>query len=331
MFPVLGCVVVGALLYIPWFKAHPWEIPLPFTIPLIHIHQIPIQPFGVLVAIGVLTGAYLAEWYAKRNGISPGAVADLVTHVVVTGFLLGYFLNAAFYHPETIVELFHYPKLLLTRWLGLSSFGGFLGAILGIFIWKWRRKVPVLPVADAIAFVFPFGWMFGRMGCSVVHDHPGKVTHFFLAVNNYHVGLPPYQPRHDLGLYEVFWSIGCIIVFLAILNRKRPRGLYVALLPLLYTPVRFFLDYLRAGPALGGDVRYYGYTPGQYASVVLLIVGLVILRYVLKHPDPELPEILVWPPPEEAGNEEPSKAAGTPAKPDKSKAATAEAHRPPWS
>lgn len=320
---------MGALLYIPWFKAEPWEIPLPFTIPWTHIHQIPIQPFGVLVATGVLLGAYLSEWYAKRNGISPGAVADLVTHVVVCGFVFGYFLNAGFYHPETIVELIHHPKLLVTEWLGLSSYGGFLGAIIGVFVWKWRRNVPVLPVTDALAFVFPIGWMFGRMGCSVVHDHPGKVTHFFLAVNDYHVGLPPYQPRHDLGLYEVFWSIACIIVFVAILNRKRPRGLYVALLPLLYTPVRFFLDYLRAPPELGGDVRYYGYTPGQYASVVLFIIGLAILWYVLKHPNPELPEVLRWPPPEEAQEETPPEGEKTRKKPGTSEAAAAEAHQPP--
>jgi prolipoprotein diacylglyceryltransferase len=37
--------------------------------------------------------------------------------------------------------------------------------------------------------------------------------------------------------------------------------------------VRFFLDFLRID-----DARYFGLTPGQYASVLLVVVALLILR-----------------------------------------------------
>ncbi len=33
--------------------------------------------------------------------------------------------------------------------------------------------MPILPFADLILSVFPVAWVFGRSGCSVVHDHPG--------------------------------------------------------------------------------------------------------------------------------------------------------------
>src|SRR5690606_5352002 len=59
-----------ALLFIPWFKLEPWHIPVPV------LDQIPIQPFGILVAIGVLLGAKVAEEWAKRNEIHPAVVAD---------------------------------------------------------------------------------------------------------------------------------------------------------------------------------------------------------------------------------------------------------------
>lgn len=286
---LLRCAAVGALLYIPWFKAEPWEIPLPFSVPLLG-DTLPIQPFGLLVAIGVLLGARMAEWYAKKHHIVPGAVADLITHVVILGFVFGYVLNGVFYHPETVQEILDRPVLLFSRWLGLSSYGGFLGAVIGAWVWKRRRRVPLMPVLDAVAFGFPIGWLFGRTGCFVVHDHPGRVTDFFLAVDDYRAGMPPWQPRHDLGLYEVLWSAACILLFVALLRVRRPRGLYVALLPLLYAPIRFFLDYLRAPADTGGDLRYLGLTPGQYASIGFVLVGAFVLRYVLKHPDPEIPE-----------------------------------------
>ncbi len=317
---------MNALLYIPWFQAQPWYIPLPL------IGRIPIQPFGILVAIGVLLGAKMAEVFAKRNGVSPSVIADAVAHIVITGFILGYFLNAAFYDPGRLDKLIHQPALFFHEYLGLSSFGGFCGAVLGLFIFVWRRKIPTLVVADPIAFAFPFGWMFGRSGCFSVHDHPGLVTHFPLAVANYHVGYPPYQPRHDLGLYEVFWAIATVILFLFLWRKPRRQGFYFALLPCLYAPVRFFLDYLRVGPDLGGDIRYYGLTPGQYGSVVLGLAGMFAFYWIYSHAEPKVPAAAKWPPPdEEAEAEAPSskksKGKGGPKKARRSgsKAGTAKA------
>ncbi|MEZ4251884.1 MAG: prolipoprotein diacylglyceryl transferase [Polyangiales bacterium] len=138
------------------------------------------------------------------------------------------------------------------------SFGGFIGAALGIFVWKVRRKLPVSHLSDVVAWVFPFGWIFGRMGCFVVHDHPGAQTTFFLGVEGWEgqAGVI----RHDLGLYEVFWSILVFSIFWSMRKMKnRPTGLFVALLPLFYTPYRFGLDFLRATDVSNPDTRFWNH------------------------------------------------------------------------
>src|SRR5690606_28083634 len=145
------------------------------------------------------------------------------------------------YHPERYVEIWNDPSKFFSTYLGLSSYGGFIGAMLGLLLWKARRKLSLIAVGEAACFAFPFGWFFGRLGCFTVHDHPGKVTDFFLAVDEYQVGVPPFEARHDLGLYEVFWSAGVIALFLFLSRKRRLRGTYMALLPILYAPVRFFL------------------------------------------------------------------------------------------
>ena len=279
---MLGSAAMHALLFIPWFRLESWDIPLPFSLPIFG-DTLSIQPFGVLVATGVLLGAWVAGQFARRNELDPIATGDLVTYAVVTGFILGYFLNGMLYERETFMEALRHPSMFFSTWLGLSSYGGFFGGILGCFIWRWRTKKELLPYANAVCFGLPVGWLFGRLGCFVVHDHPGKVTDFFLAVDQYRFGQPPFQPRHDLGLYEVLYTLLIIALFFGLESRKRrPVGFYCVLLPVVYAPVRFFLDFLRATPLEGGDVRYGGLTPAQWASILMVGVGLAVWRFAVK-------------------------------------------------
>ena len=279
---MLGSAAMYAGLFIPWFRLESWDIPLPFSLPVLG-DTLSIQPFGVLVATGVLLGAWVAGRFAERNGLDTVATGDLVTYAVVTGFILGYFLNGFLYERDTFMEALRNPSMFLTTWLGLSSYGGFFGGILGCFIWRWRTKKPLLPYANAVSFGLPVGWLFGRLGCFVVHDHPGKVTDFPLAVDAYRFGDPPFQPRHDLGFYEVLFSIGIIALFFWLESRKRrPVGFYCVLLPIVYAPVRFFLDFLRAAPLEGGDVRYAGLTPAQWASILMVGVGLAVWQFAVR-------------------------------------------------
>lgn len=288
---------MNAPLFIPWFKAEPVYVPLPFELPILP-NGLPIQPFGVLVAIGVLLGIRMGEEFAMRNGIKREASYDFSMWAILPGFAGAYVLNIVFYDPHFFVDVFTNPMNLL-RWSGLSSYGGFFGTVFGVTMWHRRHKIPFLNIADTTSFGFPFGWFFGRMGCFVVHDHPGRVTDFFLAVDGYvGAGTPPYPPRHDLGFYEVLWSVGMCILFLVLWRKKRPPGTYLALLCVLYAPIRFGLDFLRAEVDEGGDVRYFGLTPGHYASIVFLLIGLWLLRKILTEPAPEIPTELAEPAPE---------------------------------
>lgn len=274
---------MGTLLTIPWFKPDPIRIlPLPESSWLpdgIYIHA-----FGMMVALAVLVGSLIADRRAKREGIHPRIMGELLGYVLIGGFVLGHVLDAVFYHWDAVVAN---PLFLLELWAGLSSFGGFVGGVLGAVIWTVRRRYSFIAFADPIAYAFPFGWIFGRLGCFLAHDHPGAVTDFPLAVADYHVGgmLPPWQTRHDLGLYEALFSMVVASVFFVLGRKTRRRGLYLALLPILYAPVRFGLDFLRATDVPEADPRLFGLTPAHYGSVLLFALGLVLLWRVLTKPE----------------------------------------------
>jgi phosphatidylglycerol:prolipoprotein diacylglycerol transferase len=168
---------------------------------------------------------------------------------------------------------------------GLSSFGGFLSGVLTALWFRQSRKVSLMVLGDIFCFAFPFAWVFGRTGCFVVHDHPGVASDFLLAVDNYHgEGVA----RHDLGLYEVIWSMAMMPLVLWLGRKPRPWGFFMAVVPLCYAPVRFALDFLRETPEHGGDVRYFGLTPGHYAAIALLLAGIAVAIRVARGPQPTL-------------------------------------------
>lgn len=272
-------MLAGVLLFIPWFRWEAWTFEVPVA------GEVSLQPFALLIWFGLLVGLVTALVFAKTHQRSVPQTLNLALYLVLFSFPISYVLNAAFYLPETFWNLIRYPSELFKAQLGWSMFGGIVGSIMGAWVWKWRTGGSILHIGDAHAFAGPFGWFFARVGCFVTHDHPGRVTDFFLAVDAFQAGTPPYQPRHDLGLYDAI-AIAIIAAVFAVLSRKpRPDGLYVALLPILYTPCRFALDFLRAPVGEGGDIRYVGLTPGQYAAAIFFIIGVVLLRRILRDAD----------------------------------------------
>jgi phosphatidylglycerol:prolipoprotein diacylglycerol transferase len=266
------------VLLIPWFKLQPWQIPVPI------VGELAIQPFGVLAATAIVLGARLAEWRAERTGMQRELMSAFLVRVVAFGLIAAAVLNVLVYEPAKVADiggavagwLGFGPKTVFP-YPGLSSFGGFFGGAVAAFWFSRARRISLLALADVFCFAFPFAWIFARAGCFVVHDHPGVESDFVLAVANYNgEGVA----RHDLGLYEVLWSFVMTPVVLWLGNRPRPLGFFAALVPIAYASVRFFLDFLRETPLHGGDVRYFGLTPGHYASLAMLLAGVAIAARV---------------------------------------------------
>ncbi|MBI2897978.1 MAG: prolipoprotein diacylglyceryl transferase [Deltaproteobacteria bacterium] len=245
-----------------------------FHIPTVHLGPIPIHPFGVLVAIGCLLGANLVEKRALKTGLDMDATRSLITWILVCGFVGAHVFDVLAYTPQKLVER---PWLILEIWNGISSFGGFMGALVGFFVFLRRRGLPYLPYADALAMGLAPGWVFGRAGCSIAHDHIGRLTTFFLAVR-YPADHEPSGVRHNLGFYELLYAILIAALLYHLAKKPRPAGVLVGVMAVAYAPVRFFLDFLRATDITAADPRYAGLTPGQWLAIATLLVGIAVIR-----------------------------------------------------
>lgn len=246
------------------------------------IGPLKLQVFGPLVAVGVIIGMNRVLAYAKQKDMDELITRDLMFWILVSGFTISHWVSVIFYSPETVVEN---PLVLLMIWNGLSSVGGFFGALVGVVWYLSKQKQPWLPYCDALIFGFVIGFTFGRLGCTLVHDHPGTFVEDLpsslswlepLAVGPW----PGTQGRFrlDLGLLEFIYDVGiCIFVHLLYGWKKDRRpGHLTGVVCLMYGPYRFLLDFMRGSQ----DPRYFGLTTAHYATLAVVAIGiyLVFLR-----------------------------------------------------
>src|SRR5262249_44683938 len=164
------------------------------VIPYFELREIPLgggrslAAFGTLVALGIFAGAWFAERRARVVGVPPQEIPAAILSAVVPGLLLAHLVALL---PQVGGTLAWSPRVVLEFWNGMSSFGGFAGALLGLTVYYWRSPRSWLLTADVLVQALVVGWVFGRLGCTLVHDHLGRPSEFLLAIRF------PAGSRHD--------------------------------------------------------------------------------------------------------------------------------------
>ncbi len=239
-----------------------------FTIPPLSLGPVEVQSFGILSALGVWLAYWLLVRGARVRGLDERPVVGVATWALVGGLIGAHLMHVLLYHPEELRGSWSAWQLL-KFWDGLSSTGGVLGGTAAVVLYFRRRRVPFSRYSDVFALAITPGWAVARLGCFSVHDHPGRLTTFPLAVAF------PEGARHDLGLYDALLLALIAVILYACARRGLLRGRLLPLVALLYGIGRFFLDFLRATDLPYVDARYFGLTPAQYVCIGFAVYGVL--------------------------------------------------------
>jgi len=230
----------------------------------ISLGLITIQTWGLFVAIGFLAGATASVWLAKKFGLQSVVIWDVLGWIIIGAIIGARIFHVVFYEPVYYVSN---PWEVFAIWHGgMSMMGGLFGAALAGIGYLKYKKLDLWKFVDVLIFGLPLGYFIGRIGCFLIHDHPGKPTNFFLGVL-----YPDGVVRHDLGLYHSLFGLILFVLFL-FMNKKSVRtGFYLVVFLCSYGLFRVFFDFLRVG-----ETSFLFLTPGQWFGLIMFVLAILV-------------------------------------------------------
>ena len=258
---------------------------------LIRIGNFPINTYGVFLAIAFLCGILITVKLAERDGLPRQKIYDLSLWLLLAG-LVGSKILMLFVEPEYRENPLNLISLDFLRSGGVW-YGGLLGAVAAGYLLMKRYQLPWWKTADAFAPGLAIGNFFGRQGCFAAGCCWGEPTTLpwgvkFSELGHQVTGVPTDTYLHPTQLYESFAMLLVFFFLLWLHKRKRFSGQVILAYALLYSVIRFLIEFVRDDPR--GDIlgltTLTGLSTSQMISIVIGVSALItfIIRRRRNHP-----------------------------------------------
>ena len=230
-----------------------------------------IRYYGLVYFFGfLLSWIYLKKSKKSKIFKNPDHIEDLIFYVILSSMLFSRIFYILFYNFS---NYFSNPLEIFKIWNGgLSIHGGLVGAVLGIMYFiKKNKEYKFFQISDILVVPLAFFLIFGRIANFVYAELFGRITTMPWAVK-----FPNVEGfRHPSQLYE---SAKNLLIFLILnfkANRKHQPGELTALFLILYSILRFFIEFVREPEIYVGPI-----TMGQLLCIPTLIIGIYIYKKI---------------------------------------------------
>jgi len=241
--------------------------------PVSHLGPIPVNWYGITLALGFLVGGWLVRRWAPKYQVPRESVEGVFLWIIV-----GSVIGARVYYvvQNDFRSYVHEPWRIVAVWEGgLAFFGGLFGGIIAGYLYTRRANLKFSRVADLFAPAIPIGAAIGRISCGLAGMDYGTPTRLPWGVvyknpNSY----APLDgiPRHPDQFYELLGDL-LIASVLIKLQVKLPAGGLFLLYLILFSLLRFFIFFVRGNV----DPVAFGLKNAQLTALAILMVAVPLL------------------------------------------------------
>lgn len=234
--------------------------------------------YGIILMLGAVAAAFLAERETRRRGLDSELVWDALIYLLIAGII-----GARIWHiltpPPSMIEQGITTKYYLTHpldalWIrkgGLGIPGAVIGGVLALYWFCRRRKLNFAEWTDIAAPSLALGQAIGRWGNFTNQELYGAPTTLPWGIKiSFPTGYPPETRFHPLFLYESLWNLANMFLLLWLgrrfADRLKPGDLFLVYL-VTYPIGRFMLEFLRLDAA-----QVFGININQ---TIMLVIALL--------------------------------------------------------
>jgi phosphatidylglycerol:prolipoprotein diacylglycerol transferase len=235
-----------------------------------NIGPIRVHFYGILIMLGALAAAWLADQEAKRRNLNREVVWDCLAWLLIGGII-----GARIWHVLTpppsmeaqgITTMFYltHPLDILAVWNGgLGIPGAVIGGALALLIYSRNHKLNFLQWADVIMPGLALAQAIGRWGNFINQEVYGAPTTLPWAIKidlaHRLTGYTQFETYHPLFLYESILNLINMGVLLWLgrkfSDRLKNGDLLLSYL-VMYPTYRFFLEFLRLDASQVGGLNF---------------------------------------------------------------------------
>lgn len=235
--------------------------------------------YGLIVVAAILAAFLVTLLQARRSGLPPAPVFDLLLWGVPAGII-----GARAYYVLANWEFYRQQPLdVLRLWQGgLAVYGALLAFVLVLYLYARQRRVAFWTLADLIAPGLAVGQAVGQLANFVNQEAFGYPTGLawgvYIDFALRPAGYEQFDFFHPVPLYESAWNILLFLVLLALDWTWRRRGRFwpPGSLFLLYILLYAVGHYHFVGLRLDSEI-VWGVRLGQLASVLIAAAASVLL------------------------------------------------------
>ncbi len=245
--------------------------------------------YGLILAAGLMTGICIGFAKAKKFGVDPDRMTDVILVTTVLAVLCARLYYVVFY-PGDYDSI---GEILNLRDGGLAIYG----AVIGAFVFGWLmcrlRRVPVLAMFDITAMGFLAGQGIGRWGNFANQEAFGTNTTLpwgmysartdaylrgeAAALAAQGIAVDPSAPVHPTFLYESLWCLLGLALLMAYAKRRKFDGELLLLYIAWYGAERCVVEGIRTDSLMWGPFRVSQLIAGA-SCVAALVIWFIARR-----------------------------------------------------
>lgn len=242
---------------------------------LVAIDGFTIYWYGLAYVAAIIAGLGLTRWLARKKNLDASWLVDLATLLFIAGIIGARLWYVLLIEPRYFLAN---PLEALMIWHGgLGIHGGIAGALVALWFWIKRHHLSFFGLTDLLAPALAIGQAIGRWGNYFNQELFGLPTNLPWGIpidpENRIAPFTDTQYFHPTFLYESIGNLLIAIILIVSLRRFRASGRVTFLYLLLYSMLRFSLEFIRIDPV----PAFGGLKLPQWVSIGVMIVAFFFL------------------------------------------------------